>query len=351
MRGFPRAALIAGALAASALSSVASGAAQTRTVTIATVLSVPSVANFWAEKKGYFRDAGVTVRIEPIDTLSKAISLLATNQIQLAQGGINAGFFNAVAQGLPVTLALESGSTPVWHNFLVRADLKDAIRTPRDLKGRNVAVSGVGALSVYELGAVLETVGMSLADVNVKPLAFPQMSAALSSKALDVALMVAPFSDAAVSSGVAAPWIDPEQGYIKALPMTSLAYIASADWIGNNRAEAAAVVKALVRAGRDYCDAYHHGPNRAETLDMMVANGIGKDRATLDAMSWQAREPDGNVNHAGLADIARIFKKEGFLEKDPPADKLVDDALAADAARALGPFKPVNAASPLSGCR
>ena len=325
--------------------------AQSPVVTIATVLSVPSVANFWAEKKGYFREAGVDVRVESMDTLSKAMSLLATNQIQLAQGGINAGFFNAVAQGLPVTMALESGSTPVHHNFLVRADLKDVIRSPRDLKGRNVAVSGVGALSVYELGSLMESVGMSLADVNVKPLAFPQMGAALAGKALDVALMVAPFSDAAVSSGLAVPWIDPEEGVIKSLPMTSLAYIASADWIKGNRDVAGRVVKALMRAGRDYCDAYHHGPNRGETLDMMVANGIGRDRATLDAMAWQAREPNGDVNHAGLADIARIFKKEGYLDKDPPADKLVDDALAADAAKALGPFKPINEASALKGCR
>ncbi len=320
-------------------------------VTIATVLSVPSVANFWALEKGYFRDAGVDVRIESIDTLSKAMSLLATDQIQLAQGGINAGFFNAVGQGLPVVMALESGSTPVHHNFLVRADLKDEIHTPRDLKGRNVAVSGVGALSVYELGALMESVGMSLADVNVKPLGFTQMAPALASKALDVALMVAPFSDFAVAQNIAVPWIDPEEGYIRDLPMTSLAYLASADWIRNNRDIAGKVVQALVRAGRDYCQAYHHGANRGAMLDMMVANGIGKDRAQLDAIDWQSRDPDGAVNHASLADIRRLYKKEGFVEKDAPDERYVDDALAADAARALGPFEIENKASVLKGCR
>jgi ABC-type nitrate/sulfonate/bicarbonate transport system substrate-binding protein len=115
-----------------------------QTITISTVQSVPSASNYIAQEKGYFREAGVDVRIEGIDSLSRAMAILATNQIQIAQGGVNAGYFNAVAQGLPVIMALESGSTPVYHNFVLRPDLKDKIRTPADLKGRNVAVSGAG---------------------------------------------------------------------------------------------------------------------------------------------------------------------------------------------------------------
>jgi NitT/TauT family transport system substrate-binding protein len=319
--------------------------AQQKPVTIATVLSVPSVANFIAIEKGYFRDAGVEVNIESIDALTKAMALLATNQIQMAQGGINAGFFNAVGQGLPVVLGMESGSTPINHNFLVRPDLKDKIRTPADLKGRSVAVSGAGALSVYELGSLMESV------VDVKQLAFPLMISALANKSLDAALLVAPFADTAIAQGVGVPWVDPEEGYIKALPMTSLAYMASADWIKRDRSTAAKVVLALVRAGRDYCQAYHHGPNRGEVLDMMVKNGIGRDRAQLDNMSWQARSTDGAVNIKSLLDIQRLYAKEGLLQKAPPEDKLVDAALAADAAKALGPFKLINEASPLKGCR
>ncbi len=339
-------------LAALALCAAGGAAAQERPViTIATVMSVPSVANFWAEEKGYFREAGVEVRVEVVDSLTKAVALLATNQIQLAQGGLNAGFFNAVGQGLPVALALESGSTPVNHNFIVRADLKDAIKTPADLKGRNVAVSGAGSLSVYELASLMESVGMTLADVNVKPLAFPQMGPAMAGRALDVALMVAPFSDRAVAQGLGVRWIDPEEGYLKVLPMTSLVYMSSADWVRGNRAIAARVVRALIRAGRDYCQAYHHGPERGEMLDMMVRHGIGADRESLDATSWQARTPDGLVNIDSLRDMKRLYTAEGFLEKNPPDDRLVFADLAADAAKSLGPFKLINEASPLKGCR
>jgi NitT/TauT family transport system substrate-binding protein len=336
---------LAGALA------VFGGARAQPVVTIGTVLSVPSASTFIAIEKGYFRDAGVTVKSENIDTLSRAMALLATNQMQLAQGGINAGYFNAVGQGLPVVMALESGSTPVWHNFLVRPDLKDQIRTAADLRGRNVAVSGPGSLSVYELGVLLENVGMKLSDVNVKNLAFPQMAPLLANKSLDVALMVAPFSDAAIEQGLAIPWIDPEVGQVKELPMTSLAYMASADWIKQNREVAKRVMVALVRGAREYCQAYHNGPNRNEVLDLMVRNGIAPDRAFLDRLKWQARSPDGAFNRASILDIRRLYKKEGFIERDPPDDKLFDASLGAEAVRELGPFELINKASPLAGCR
>src|ERR1700722_2941074 len=88
---------------------------QRTAVTIALVPSVPSGATFIAADKGYFDAAGLDVKIERIDSLSKAMAFVATNQVQVGQGGINAGYFNGVAEGLPVVMALESGSAPPFH--------------------------------------------------------------------------------------------------------------------------------------------------------------------------------------------------------------------------------------------
>src|SRR5258708_471995 len=82
----------------------ASASAQQRTaVKIAVVPSIPSASTYLALDRGYFRDAGLDVTIERIDSLSKAVAFMATNQVQAGQGGISAGFFNAVAEGLPLT--------------------------------------------------------------------------------------------------------------------------------------------------------------------------------------------------------------------------------------------------------
>ena len=166
-----------------------------------------------------------------------------------------------------------------------------------------------------------------------------------------VALMVAPFTDMAIQQGVAVAWIDPEKGYVKELPMTSLAYMASADWIKANRETARKVFIALARGARDYCQAYHHGPNRAEVIQILLKNGIGKDFKQLDEMDWQARDPNGIVNQASIVDLLRVFKKDGMIEKDPPLDKLVDNSFSTEIEKALGPFELINKASKLEGCR
>jgi NitT/TauT family transport system substrate-binding protein len=319
-------------------------------ITIAVVPSVPGGVTYIAADKGYFRDAGLDVDIERIDSLGKAVAFLATNQVQVAQGGINAGFYNSVAQGLPVILALESGSSPTYHQILVRTDLKDKIKTPVDLKGRTIGLSSAGSTSMYEVSSVLASAGLTLKDVEGKNLAFSQMAAAMANGAIDAAMEVAPFTERMIEQHIGVRWIDPDD-YIHPLPMTSVGYIANTDWAAANADTARKLFVALARAGRDYCQAYHHAPNRAEIVDIFLKNKIGTDRDLLDRMAWQSRDPNGKFNVASIVDMQSFFQREGTIDKTSPAEKLVDESYAAAVAKDLGPFELINKASPLKGCR
>jgi NitT/TauT family transport system substrate-binding protein len=333
------------------LTPLAASAACAEPITIAIVPSVPAASTLVAEEKGYFRDAGLDVKIERIDSVGKAVAFLAANHVQVAQGGINAGIFNAIAQGLPVALALDGGSTPLYHRILVRPALAGQIKSVADLKGRSVGLSAPGSTLLYEMAMVLARANLTLHDVDVKNLAFAQMLPALENGAVDVALAVAPFTALAVERNIAVVWLDPEQGYIATLPMTSVAYIVNTDWAAKNPDVARRLMLALARGSRDYCQAYHHGPNRGEMLDVLVKNRIGGDRALLDRMDWQARNPDGRFNLASLMDLQGFFKREGIIERTVPAERLVDPRYAAAAAQELGPFEAINKASGLEGCR
>ena len=327
------------------------GAQQLVPLTIAVVPSVPSASTYVALDKGYFRAAGLDVKIERIDSLSKAVAFVATNQVQVAQGGINAGVFNSIAGGLPVTLVLEAGSTPLYHRLLLRPDLKDKIKTPADLKGRSIGISAPGSTSVYEIAMVLEGAGLTIQDVDLKYITFPQMPAALANGAVEVALMVAPFSELAIEKKIGVAWIDPEHGHIKALPMTNVGYIANVDWINQNRELAKRAIVALARAGRDYCQAYHHGPNRSEVIDVLVSNKVVNDRALLDRMAWQARDPNGKFNIPSLLAIQSFFKRENIITREAPGERLADTSFTEAAAKELGAFDLINKASKLAGCR
>ena len=324
---------------------------QRTSLTIALVPGVPSGSTFIAADKGYFSAAGLDVKIERIDSLSKAMAFVATNQVQVGQGGINAGYFNGVAEGLPVVMALESGSTPLYHQILLRPELKNQIKAVADLKGRKVGIGSPGSISVYEIGMVLAAAGLRIKDIDLKHLAFTQMGAALANGALDAALEVAPFTDIAIEQKIAVPWIDPEEGYIKPLPLTNVAYIANTEWIKQAPEVAKRLFVALAHAGRDYCQAYHHGPNRAEVVDIMVKNKILADRDLLDRMDWQARSPDGELNLDSLDSVQTFFKQEAIIDKTAPRERLVDASFAQAAAKELGPFALANKSSKLMGCR
>jgi NitT/TauT family transport system substrate-binding protein len=324
--------------------------ASAQKITIAVVPSVPGGTTYVALDKGYFRDTGLDVDIERIDSLGKAVAFLATNQVQVAQGGINAAFYNAVAQGLPVALALESGSSPTYHQIIVRTDLKDRIRTPADLKGRTIGLSSPGSTSTYEVASVLAAAKLDLNDVQAKNLAFSQMAAAMANGALDAAMEVAPFTERIVEQNIGVPWVDPDD-YIRPQPMSSVGYIVNTDWAAQHRDIARKLFVALARAGRDYCQAYHHGPNRAEIIDIFLKNRIGTDHDLLDRMAWQSRNVNGEFNVASITDMQAFFQREGAIAKTSPADKLGDPSYAADVVKALGPFELINKASPLRGCR
>lgn len=333
------------------LAVLAVAAARAEPITIAIVPSVPAASTLIAEEKGYFRDAGLDVKIERIDSMGKAVAFLAANHVQVAQGGLNAGIFNAIGQGLPVILALDGGSTPLYHKIVVRRGLADRIKTPADLKGRTIGLSAPGSTSMYELALTLATAGLTLKDVEVKHLAFSQMATALANGALDAALAVAPFTALIVERNIGSPWIDPEAGYIKPLPMTSVAYVVNTDWAAQNPDVARRLMLALARGSRDYCQAYHHGPNRGEMLDVLMKHRIATDRALLDRMDWQARNPDGAFSLASVTDIQAFFKREGVIDKTAPADHLIDPRYAAAAAKEFGPFEVINRESRLEGCR
>ena len=325
-------------------------AQQRATVKVVGVRSLPSASTYWALDKGYFRDAGLDVTVEQIDSLSKAVAFVATNQMQVGQGGINAGYYNSVAQGLPLTMAMESGSTPLYHEIILRPDLKDTIKTVADLKGRKVGLSAPGSSGVYEIGMVLASAGLSIKDIDIKYISFTQMGPALLNGALDAALEVAPFGEIAIEKNMAVGWIDPED-HIKQLPLTNVAYIVNTDWIKQQPDVARRFFVALARAGRDYCQAYHHGPNRAEMIDVMMKNKVITNRALVEKMNWQARSPNGEFNVASLESVQNFYKAEGIIDKTAPRDRLVDASFAVAAAKELGPFELVNKASKLKGCR
>ena len=341
---------LAGICLALVFSAVSPSAAQETTIRIGMARSVSNGAELIAIEKGYFRDAGIKIEMDDIDTSANTIALLATNRLQIIAGGISAGYFNALEKNLPVTIIADRVSTPIGHNLMLRPDLKGKITSLAQLKGKVIASNGAGSVSSYEVGKMLETAGLTIADVDVKIFPFTQMPIAFANKAIDAALAIPPFAYQFLDQGLAVGFAEPDV-LVKPSPMTIAVIMVNTDWAKRNTDLLRKYYTAYLRGVRDYCDAYHGAPVKAEIIAALIRHGSERRPELLNKYPWPARSPDGKINTASMLDMQDWFIKNGYSRAKFPAERLVDASYADDAVRKLGPYVPANKDSKLDGCR
>jgi NitT/TauT family transport system substrate-binding protein len=303
-----------------------------------------------AIEHGYFRDVGIRVEMDNIDSSANGLALLAQNRYQIVEGGISAGYFNALEKGLPITMVMSRATTPVGHALMLRTDLKDRVRTIKDLKGRTIATNGPGSVSSYEIGKMLESAGLTVADVDLKVLPFSQYALAFENKAIDAALAILPFTMQLRDKGFAFPFVDADS-VVEPRPMTISAAMINTDWAKANPEVAQNFFDAYLRGVRDHCQAYHGGSTRKEIIDLLVKTGTERRPEILHEYPWPARDPDGKIALESILDMQAWYVRNKFITAQVPASRLVDPTFAQAAAKKLGPFVLENQASPLAGCR
>lgn len=339
--------LLAG-LAAAGLSAQGFAQKAPDKVKVALARSVSNGAMLIALKKGYFKDENIDVEMQDIDTAADALSLVAQGQINIVGAGVSAGYFNAIDRGLPVTITISRVAFPAGHNLMIRPDLKDEIKTLKDMKGRNIASNGPGSISTYEIGKMLEPHGLTLNDVNIKIFPFPQYAVAFANKAVDAGLVIPPWTLSYEKQGIALPFGDADK--LVPGPVTISVNFANTDWIAKNRDVAVRFYKAYLKGGRDWCQGYHGAPVRKEIVDELIASKVETRREVLDGF-WTARPIDGRVNEKSILDVQKFYLDQKMIKKTFPIEKIVDYSLVDTASKQLPPFELTNKGSKLEGCR
>jgi ABC-type nitrate/sulfonate/bicarbonate transport system substrate-binding protein len=179
---------------------------------------------------------------------------------------------------------------------------------------------------------------------------FPQMAVAFRNSAVDAAENIPPFVNVGREQGLMTD-VASIDATLKPYPLSGIAYLINTDWAKKNKEVAQKFFVAIARGTRDYCQAYHHGPNRDEILDIMIKYKVMSDRALLDRIPWQGRNPDGRMDPETALDIQDWFFKQGMINKKFPAERLVDISYADHVAKTLGAFELVNKSDPLPSCR
>ncbi len=319
-------------------------------IKIGTVQSFGAVVTYIAKDKGYFKQEGLDVDISFMNSAANLVALLAQNEIQIVEGGVAVGYFNAVGKKLPVIMTSDRVSTPIHHILYLRSDLKGKIKTVAELKGKNVGSNSIGAVTTYELGKVLAKSGLTLDDIELKTLGFPEMIPAMKNGALDATVEIPPFGAAVEEQGIGVPFADVDE-LAEPSPMTIAASFINTDWAAKNKDAARGFFTAYLKATREYCLAYHNGPNRREIEDIALKNGLDTSIANIEKNPWTGRSMDGSVAMTSVMDQQDWYVKRGLVTDAQPAEKLYTTEFIDYANKKLGAPPTVNPASKLPGCR
>jgi NitT/TauT family transport system substrate-binding protein len=305
---------------------------------------IADVPLFIADKRGYFAQENLKVSFVPFDAAARMIGSLASGELDVGGGGISAGLFNAVARGLGVKIVADKSTSAhglSTGSLMVRKDLIDSgrYRSPKDLKGWKVAVPAPGTGTSTSLERLLQTVGLSIKELDLTYLGFPQMLPAFLNKGIDAGFVTEPSLTAVAESGAAVQVARDDQMF----PNHQIAVtLYSGRFIEKDRDAAVRFMRALLRGNRDYNDVVKDGhlaaPGAEAVIAILTEYSLIKDAALYRRIGVHGCDPDGTLNRESLeADLA-YFTAQGLIQGKVDVAAATDTSIAEAAARSLGPY-------------
>jgi NitT/TauT family transport system substrate-binding protein len=279
-------------------------------------------------ERGYFQDEGIEIELTPIQSGNEAVVQLAANNFDVSLGGANAGLFNAAARGVKFTVVapLHSEKPPVVTPMIISAKRTGEITSIADLKGKKVAVNAVGAGTEYWLAQALAKGGLTMQDIELVAMPFPQIPAALENGSLDAAVVTEPIVTSAKDQGLVSILAD---DFINGFTAT---YVYMGDALVSKPELAQAFMRAYLRACRDL-----QGEYMTDEVATIIEKYTKVPAAVLKRIPTPQYNPDGTVPVQDLQALETYFRERGLLEYDTPLDvsTIVNTQIAADAAKSI----------------
>lgn len=245
---------------AGAFATTVASAADPVTLELGNLAGDTSALVYFAQDEGYFKAAGLDVRISVFRNGQEAMTAVSAGALQIGNGNVGSIAVARERGLLAKFVAAGAVYDPSAPTALVVAGKDSPIRSAPDCNGKTVAVNGLQDQAHLQTELWLEKNGADLKSVKFVEIPFPEMAVALERNRVDAALMIEPFLTAAAgriqvlgnAMGAIAPrWM-------------STGWFASDAWINANRDAAGRFAQAMARA------ALWANAHRAETAPILI---------------------------------------------------------------------------------
>ena len=310
------------------------------TVRVGVVGSTSDAGIYIAQERGYFREQGIELELSQFQTGPQMVPPLASGQLDVGGGAPSAGLVNALTRDIPIRIVADKGSTPPGFGYLgvlVRKDLADSGAFGcSSFKGSRVGLAGEGITTDPALDRLLHTCGLSLADIEVVLLGYPDMPSALRNAALEAGWMLEPGLSRAAAEGVGVIFKRNDEFY----PNQQVAVLMyGPQFIANQREVGQRFMVAYIKGVRDHWEAFTRSVNKAEIIEILTRTTAVKDPVLLERTTPPGLNPDGYINIQGFGDDIAWWANKGHLPAPVDPTLIVDHSFVDYALERLGRYQ------------
>lgn len=257
------------------------------------VISMASTSETYASlllaiESGEFEKENLDVEI--VNLLSPdAMAALVEGEIDASAVVLGATTFNAIAQGAPIRLVMNSGANSADTGFWIRTELLDG--APESLRGKTIAGTyGWTTPSMTTVKDYLATAGLTTDDVQMEILSAEDAALALDAGSIDGAWLTTPTHLPLVASGNAQKVAGYEPGQI------STGFLFGDRLLNKNPEIGQAFVRAIIRTTTNYLSGdYKQDPE----IGPMLAAALGvslEDLQVTESLEFKLFDTETMLN-------------------------------------------------------
>ena len=271
----------------------------------------PSAEAFYALDQGFFKDAGLDVKLTVLNNGSALLAATASSNIDIGFGS-PAPVIQAHQRGIPVRFFAPAAAYVGAPANSVLMVAKDApIRTAADLNGKTVAVSGLRDLTYFSTKAWIEQNGGDPATISFVEIPYSEIGAALAQKRISAGCVIEPFITG-MSNVRALANLNAAVGSSYLLA----GWFATDTWMQQNPDAAKRFVAVMQRTAR-WANA-HHKESAA-----ILAKYTGTPLTVAETMTRSHYDDRLGVGPALLTPIIELLRKYANMTSLPAATELI----------------------------
>jgi NitT/TauT family transport system substrate-binding protein len=288
-----------------------------RTVHVGTVNQASDAGLYVAIEKGYFAELGLKVDLVTFTNAATMVAPLGGGELDVGGGAVSAGLWNAELRKIGIRAVADKGSTRAgWSYFSLVAKKDGPIQRCEDLKGKAISNASLSNGVLHAIELWLGSCGLSLKDVDVKALGYPEVVPALINGGVAAGHLGEPLVSLNLANGTIKVLARQDQ----MRPVDQVALLYFSEKFRNDPEAARRFMVAYVRGIQDYLAAYAKGSPPADWfIDVMMKYTHVKDRAVFATVTPAGLDEWGRMDLAAMRSDFEWFKARRLIASQDAA--------------------------------